>query len=362
MRHHHVPLFALLAAAAACGGSPDKETAVELPGLDERPANLTCLAPPKPTNAAGDPFPATLSATGCGWADDPTWPSPGMIPYSVNAALWSDGADKERFLAIPDGGKIRIGSDGDWDFPNGTVLIKTFRFDGKRIETRLFMRHGDGEWAGYSYEWNSDETDATLVPDGGKSRMVGKMNDVEWTYPSRSDCTKCHTAQAGFSLGLETAQLNRTQLYSNGRRANQLVTFAHIGLFDAPLTGPVDKLPRLADPSGSDGTPTERARAYLHGNCANCHRPGVVPDVDLDLRATIALADTHGCDVVPIKGSIGLGPGGKLIAPGHRELPMLPLRMQLLNSNRMPPVASSIVDSDGVRLVEGWIAAMKDCR
>ena len=65
-------------------------------------------------------------------------------------------------MALPDGKQITVMPDGDFDFPNGTVLMKTFSVGGKRAETRLFMRHDDGGWAGYTYEWNDDGKDATL--------------------------------------------------------------------------------------------------------------------------------------------------------------------------------------------------------
>ena len=68
-----------------------------------------------------------------------------MIPYDLISPLWSDGAKKERFLAIPDGTTITINADGDWDLPKGSIAMKTFAVDGKRVETRLFMRHADSD-------------------------------------------------------------------------------------------------------------------------------------------------------------------------------------------------------------------------
>jgi hypothetical protein len=115
----------------------------------------------------GGPGVATkLSETGCVSSADPKRPASGLIPYTPNASFWSDGAAKERWIALPDGQNISVGDDGDWDFPNGTVLMKNFRLANRLIETRLFMRHPDGIWAGYSYEWDAQGTDATLVPDG----------------------------------------------------------------------------------------------------------------------------------------------------------------------------------------------------
>lgn len=127
-----------------------------------------------------------------------------MIPFDGNSALWSDGASKERWMAIPNGTTITVTASGDFDFPNGTVLAKTFRIGGQRIETRLFMKHLNGNWAGYSYEWNQAETEATLLS-GAKSRVVGSQT---WNYPSRGQCMQCHTAITGRALGPEIGQLN----------------------------------------------------------------------------------------------------------------------------------------------------------
>ncbi|MCE7903844.1 MAG: hypothetical protein DYH20_14695, partial [Gammaproteobacteria bacterium PRO9] len=90
-----------------------------------------------------------------------------MIPYSVNASFWSDGASKERYLALPDNGRITRTQSGDFDFPPGSVLLKSFRVGNQLVETRLLMRHTDGVWAGYTYEWNDAQTAATRVI-GGK--------------------------------------------------------------------------------------------------------------------------------------------------------------------------------------------------
>src|SRR5205823_6444908 len=108
-----------------------------------------------------------------------------------------------------DGKYIHVNADGDFNLPIGSVLMKEFRLGDRRVETRLLMRHSDGEWAGYSYEWNDAQTDATLLP-AGKSRSLSGQT---WTFPSRSQCLECHTAAAGRSLGLELGQLNRDLQY-----------------------------------------------------------------------------------------------------------------------------------------------------
>ena len=176
-----------------------------------------------------------LSATGCVNASNATLPASGLIPYAPNAAFWSDGAVKERWIGLPDGQNITVGADGDWDFPNGTVLMKNFRLDNRLIETRLFMRHPDGVWAGYSYEWNAQQTDATLVR-GGKQVTVGGQT---WIYPSEGQCLQCHTEAAGRSLGLETRQLAFNITYpQTGRDAHQLVTLNAINTLTSPIANP----------------------------------------------------------------------------------------------------------------------------
>src|SRR5262249_29883866 len=134
-----------------------------------------------PMSASDQPM--MLSATGCVDPADPKKAAASLIPYDVNSPLWSDGATKERYLSMPAGGKIHVkdctaepatcmpiesggtGEDeGHWDLPIGTVLMKVFIIDGKRVETRLITHRNETTWVGYSYEWNDDETDATLLP------------------------------------------------------------------------------------------------------------------------------------------------------------------------------------------------------
>jgi uncharacterized repeat protein (TIGR03806 family) len=294
---------------------------------------------------AGPPpnFPPTLSATGCVDPKNAQIPAPGLIPYDVNAALWSDGADKERWMALPDGGKIHIGADGDWDFPNGTVLMKTFRVGGKRIETRLFVRHDDNGWAGYTYEWDDQEKDAALLP-AGKTKAVGNQT---WYYPSRSDCLRCHSAAAGGSLGLETAQLNKVFTYPNGKLANQINTLDHIGLFDAAP-------PAMPPALGGDG------RSYLHANCSFCHRPGGTGGGPADFRFATPVPMMNVCNVAPSAGDLGVA-GAKLVVPGNPGQSVVSLRMHALDANRMPPLATRVVDPAGTQAVDGWISSLMSC-
>lgn len=295
-----------------------------------------------------DTFPQVLSATGCFNPADPKQPVAAMIPYDLNAALWSDGAGKDRFFAIPDGTTITVNADGDFDFPNGTVTVKTFWLGGKRVETRLFMRHQDGTWAGYSYEWNDQETEATLLP-GAKSRVVGTQT---WHYPSRAQCMSCHTSSAGRTLGPELAQLNRTITYPTGRVRNQLTTLEGLGFLSAALPATP---PRLEDPFGT-GPLEDRARAYLHANCSGCHRLGA----RMDFRWQLTFQQTNTCDVMPQGGDLGIT-GARLIAPGAPAMSLVSVRMHALNAWRMPVLGTTVVDTQGTALIDQWISSLTVC-
>ena len=297
-----------------------------------------------------------LSATGCVNASNATLPASGLIPYTPNAPFWSDGAVKERWIGLPDGQNITVGAEGDWDFPNGTVLMKNFRLDNRLVETRLFMRHPDGVWAGYSYEWNAQQTDATLVR-GGKQVTVGGQT---WIYPSEGQCVQCHTEAAGRSLGLETRQLAFNITYpQTGRDAHQLVTLNAINTLTSPIANPTDQVP-YPNPTGTSGTLGERARAYLHTNCSQCHRPTGPTPSNMDLRYATALADTNACDVAPGLGDLGIT-NARLIAPGAATRSVLIARMSRRDAHGMPPLGSAQVDAEGAALLTNWVNSLTNC-
>lgn len=299
------------------------------------------LAPaPEGQRATGEG--SSLAQTGC-YAIGEGAPR-GAIPYSVNSPLWSDGAEKERWVFVPENAKINVGEGGDFDLPVGSTAVKTFAVSGKPVETRLFTRFPDG-WAGFSYEWNDAGTDAVLLE-------TGKTKDVPggtWTYPSRSECFSCHTPAAGFTLGLEVRQLDRS---SGGK--NVLDGFARV------LAAPVVKgvLPPLAALEDTSRSAEDRARSYLHSNCSMCHREGGgAGSARMDLRVDRVLAEMGVCNAEPSAGALGIV-GAKLVAPGSPSTSLLPLRMRALDEARMPPLTSKRVDEAGVSTVEAWIGGL----
>ncbi len=334
--------------------SPDGELLI-ISGNEPRPMKLV------PANSGGTPvdtFPTTLSETGCFDPSDPGQVEAGVIPYDVNAKLWSDGADKRRWMAIPDGTQIEVLPDGDWEYPAGTVLIKEFRWNGNPFETRLMVRHDDGGWAGYTYEWNASLTDADLVsPDGLSKQIDGQLN---WTYPGRSQCLQCHSAAAGRSLGLETAQLNGPLLYPSGTTANQLETLEHIGMFSNTLGGAPEDLPALTDVDDQSATLGDRSRSYLHSNCAGCHRPNGPGQGPMDFRFQTVFDEMGACNLAPESGNLGV-PGAKILTPGDSASSVMSLRMHTLGDGRMPPLGTQTVDTDGTAVIDAWINSLKLC-
>ena len=330
-----------------------------------------------------------LSQTGCVVASDPKTLAPSVIPYEVNSPLWSDGADKTRGMALPPGAKIHVvnctanpsecpgsndgADDGKWKFPVGTVMVKSFLFDGKFVETRLFMRLNTTTWAGFSYKWDEAQTDATLEsPDRDEVSFSTGQRTVDWHFPSRMDCLTCHIPDHGYAvLGPETAQMNRVL---NG--SNQLDTLQALGLFDAPIPTPYK--PALVQPTTSQlGSPPasasleQRATTYMHANCAFCHRANP-EDVDcttdpcLDLRFGLPLAQRNICNVTPAKGGFALT-NPVTLAPGHPELSVLSIRMKQPpddgtgHHGRMPQIASYVVDQEATALIDSWITSITSC-
>lgn len=291
--------------------------------------------------------PRTLLASKCFDPAAPMGAVAGAIAYDVTTPLWSDGAAKERFVVIPKGQRITTRADGDLVFPVGTVAVKSFSVDGRRVETRLLVQHDLEDWVGYSYAWNAQGTDADLV-DGNRLAELG--GGKRWYFPSTSDCGACHTPAAGYTLGLETRQL---------LGAAQGATLSAL---EAKTTNPVDRatVKTLVSIDTASATPETRARSYLHANCSICHRQGsVAGSAEIDLRFDTPLAESGLCNE-PKNGDLGVA-GARIVTPGAPERSVIALRMRTLDERRMPKLASRVVDEAGVAAVEAWIKTLAAC-
>jgi len=158
---------------------------------------------------------------------------------------------------------------------------------------------------------------------------------------------------AKFVLGVNTLQMNKDHDY-NGVVDNQIRTWEHLGLFTKPLPAPPERLPRLADPQDQRQSLDRRARAYLHANCAQCHRAFGGGNAEFQLIYTLDLAASGTIRAHPAQGDLGI-PDARIIAPGDPRRSLIYHRMSVLGPGRMPPLASSVVDQEAVELIRDWI-------
>jgi len=299
---------------------------------------------PEPGGTMTGP-PALLSATGCTTATGA--PIAAAIPYGVNVELWSDGLSKKRWMAIPDSTTLQVATGGHLELPVGSVLIKEFSAGTRRIETRLLVRHTDGDWAGYTYLWNTAQTEAMLQD----ASVDVAMSDggAAWSVPSRAQCLTCHTTSRQRTLGMELRQLNGIFTYPNGRNANNLDTLTHIGLLPAQTSPP-------AYPAAFGSGPIDtRARAYLDVNCGSCHpAPGNKPNFLFDTAAASRMI----CNELP---TMTYDVGTRLLVPANPNASIMVGLMRSTTSQRMPRLGSRRVDTAGVQLISDWITQKTSC-
>jgi uncharacterized repeat protein (TIGR03806 family) len=349
---------------------------------------------PKPPGEATPDFPQRLSESGLFKNVAKHQLVAGAIPYDVNSPLWSDGTHKTRYVILPadadENGlmvKIEAKDKGSWNFPEGTVLVKSFALDleednpnsRKWIETRFMVKH-QGEWAGYSYQWNDEQTDAKLVAAEGLAQKFqirdGKGNRTQtWHYPSRTECMVCHSRASNYVLGLSTAQLNREFNYEKltggeSTRDNQLRTFESLGVLktnwseeefqqlEKNATSPAG-FERLADPYDTEQDLALRARSYLHSNCSSCHVGAGGGNAKLELRFTTSLDKTNLLDEKPMHHSYDLK-DARIIAPGSPERSILLERIRRRGRGQMPQLGTTIADEKAVALIEAWIKSLAE--
>jgi uncharacterized repeat protein (TIGR03806 family) len=230
---------------------------------------------------------------------DELTPQRGVIPYDVNSPLWSDGAQKRRWMMLPGDGKdpdpaadrIEFVPAGNWAFPPGTVFAKHFELPiderdpsvVKRLETRLLVSQTDGGAYGVTYKWNEAGTDAELLSGASQEDISivsadGTTRTQKWQYPSRENCMVCHNRQAGYVLGVNARQLNRDYHYpGTSVVTNQLREWSRVGMFTRQVAeDEIADTPRLAAIDDPHAALEHRVRSYLDANCSHCHRPGGV--------------------------------------------------------------------------------------
>lgn len=268
-------------------------------------------------------------------------------PYRLNMPLYSDGADKLRFVYLPKGSEPVAQGAGLLQFPVGSALIKTFAFgegaERRLIETRVLLHRADG-WVALPYRWNEQQTDATLVLAGGRIDLTTPTGEaISYRIPNKNQCKECHGLDGVVTpIGPKARNLSNEWL-------------AMMGL--APEGA--DALP-LWEARGSADL-AMAARAYLDVNCAHCHRPGAAAsNSGLDLRWE--QTDFAKLGVLKRPVAAGRGSGGLEfdIDPGHPERSIIAYRMGSREAGvAMPELGKSTVDAEGLALIERWIREME---
>jgi hypothetical protein len=357
-------VFGLLAAcsdgAAAVNGPADASSDVA-PGsvdaaVDAAIGDAVADASPDPCADAGVP-PSTLACAGL-YADFATKQiASNALAYTPSTPLWSDGAQKQRWIELPPNTQIDISNPNEWTFPVGTKLFKEFRVEGKRVETRLFEKVATNFWDYATYAWNGDDSAATInfggpvpVGDGGAT----------WTIPTNDDCDECHRGRQDRILGFEQVGLGLA-----GAQGLTLAQLAEMGLVTPPPAS-------VSLAIGDDGTGLDAlALGWLHVNCGvTCHNSnpsaaGYGAGMLLRLDATQLDAsppDAATWDIlrttlgVPcVSGSLV---GQPRLEAGDAARSVIYQLVDERGALQMPPIASLVVDTTDVAVVASWIQAM----
>lgn len=300
-----------------------------------------CEAPDPAAMAA---LPALLSETGLYEDAGDEVLHDGVERFQPLAALWSDGAEKERFIWLPPGAVIDTSDMDNWQFPAGTKLWKTFTRDGVRVETRLLhkLSASADSWTAAAYIYFEDGSDAQLSA-AGADDVLGTEHDV----PAASQCPACHRGRESFVLGFSAIQLAHDQDELTLARLVEANLLSH----------PPARAPRIP------GSETERdALAYLHANCGHCHnsaRPQqgeercFDPENGLDFWLRVDSLSSP--EQTPTYRS---GTAHQCIDPGDPESSQMILRMSRRVGGQMPPLATELVDERAVSLLRRWIDDM----
>lgn len=299
-------------------------------------------------------------------------PAPGVIPYALNTPLFTDYAEKLRFVKVPSGQSTPYNAEKVLDFPVGTVLIKTFYYNhdartpakGRQlVETRLLVHEISG-WKAWDYVWNEEQTDAFLEV-AGDTRPVswidekGEKQSVDYKVPNLNQCKGCHNQNEKLlPIGPSVSQLNGSLSYGDTTE-NQLLHWQRLGMLASmPALDQVPKMPVWND--ATTGTVAERARAWLDINCAHCHSPeGPARSSGLFLHGQETNATALGVMKAPV--AAGRGSGGRLydIVPGQPDQSILLYRIESRDPGEMmPELGRRLVHREGVQLVREWIQTL----
>jgi len=284
-------------------------------------------------------------------------PNDRVTPYTLNTPLFTDYAEKYRYIYVPEGQQAKAEGDGLLDFPVGSALIKSFGYerDGKPmlLETRVLLHRADG-WLALPYVWNEEQTEAKLKVAGARIPVTftdpsGRERSTSYAVPNKNQCKECHAlSEAVTPIGPKARNLTDD---------GQLEEFARLGLIDR-----TPKVEYRVPVWGETSAPlNDRARGYLDVNCAHCHNVnGSASNSGLFLTYEEKMPVRYGIHKRPVAAGRGSGTHDFDIAPGDPEGSIMIYRLNSLDPGvSMPEVGRSIVHDEGVALLSQWIAEME---
>ena len=303
--------------------------------------------------------PALLSETGLYAGEGTRQIDSRNRPFSPQYPLWSDGAEKRRWIRLPDGAAIDATNLTRWEFPVGTRFWKEFSFGGRKVETRMLWRATESTWVFASYAWNEAQTDATLAPETGIPDVAEIAPGKRHTIPGISDCRSCHDSARTEILGFDLLNLSDDR-DPNAPHAetltNEMITLRT--LTDENLIFPKRHELVAAPPRIAASSPVARAAlGYLSTNCGSCHnRESSIASLGLllkhsDRAALDTTVNQRGHWVVP-----DAKEESRLIHPGRPESSAIIRRVKSRRpSSQMPPLGTVIVDRDAADLLTRWV-------
>ncbi len=303
---------------------------------------------------------------------------PAARPYVPALQLWADGATKQRWLYLPPGQKIDTSNVDEWVFPAGTKVWKEFQLEGRRVETRLYLKSADGKWHHTTYRWNADETDTTRNDVGAAVPRDGGSAVPPYQIPSGTDCSNCHDGRKDRLLGLEPVNLGMP-----GAQGITLASLVAEGLLTSPP--PATTLAFPEDTSGKAAA----ALGWLHVSCGPCHNrsgdanaknsnvrlltlmsqlagadagadggPVPVPSLDaylttVDHTTSVPIPDAGGATFYRIKKG---DPGASIVSwlSGRR----VGVTGTPNEKEQMPPIVTRVVDGVGHQKLDDWIVLL----
>jgi hypothetical protein len=358
------------AGIAACTRGDWSGSTLQGVGGAEEPneaADRAAAAPRAPAREPAQP-PARLSETGLYLPDGSI--DPRNRPFAPQYPLWTDGAEKSRWIRLPDGAMIDVSDIDAWRFPAGTTLWKEFAWGGRKVETRMIRALGDGEWTFAAYVWTDDQKDAALAPVEGVPAAFEIAPGKHHSIPAIQDCNACHRSTPAVVLGFDALQLSddRDPLapHAEPRRegAVTLRTLVHENRLSPPRPDLVQHPPRIREKD-----PVARAAlGYLSANCGACHN-GRGPLARLGFSL---LHDVDGAPDAPEPGLAstagarsrfaipGISPdSSSILSPGSPDRSVLLHRMSSRRpASQMPPLGTVIADDEAVDLVRRWIEGL----